>query len=302
MVADLLSYSAAAARMALSPSAVSQLVTELEAAVGFTLFDRTTRKVALSAAGREFLVAAGGTLRQVRLTEQTASDLRNRAAGLVRIAAPMVIAAAILPEAVRAFAALQPKVVVRIRDCAVEHLIDAVASGSVDLAIGPDRTADASIARTSLFESPWVLWCVPEHALAKKKTVLWEELRGHALVAAGHDHERSVSQMRAGLPDSERISPVDVVDNISTSLGIAATGMAATLSPAYVGILAERFNLVMRRIMEPEVMREVCIYRSATRAPPPAAQGFAEFLETWMGRWHLQQTRSQNKRRKARSD
>lgn len=102
--------------------------------------------------------------------------------------------------------------------------------------------------------------------------------------------------MRAGLPDNERITPIDVVDNVFTSLGIAATGVAATLSPAYVGILAERFRLVTRRIVEPEVMREVCIYTSARRAPPPAAQGFAEFLENWMRKWHVQQTRKQNKR------
>ena len=172
MVADLLSYSGAASRMGLSPSAVSQLVTELEGAVGFTLFDRTTRKVVLSAAGREFHGAAAGTLRQIRLTEQTASDLRNRAAGLVRIAAPMVIAGAILPVAIRDFATVQPKVVVRIRDCAVEHLIDAVAAGEVDLSIGPDRVADNSIVRTPLFQSPWVLWCMPDHRWRRRRLSL----------------------------------------------------------------------------------------------------------------------------------
>ena len=49
------------------------------------------------------------------------------------------------------------------------------------------------------------------------------------LVAAGRDHERSVAQMHANAPEGTRIHPVDIVDNISTALGIAAQGLAATL-------------------------------------------------------------------------
>src|SRR2546427_480360 len=92
-VSDLRSFSAAGQRLGLTPSAVSQLVVaELEAAVGFRLFERTTRAVALSPAGREFLGSAEQVLRHIGLAESAAADVRNRAAGIVRIAAPLVIA------------------------------------------------------------------------------------------------------------------------------------------------------------------------------------------------------------------
>ncbi len=78
-VAELLSFTDAADRLALTPSAVSQLVTELETALELKLFERTTRRVALSAAGREFLVAAELVLKHLRLAERSASDVRNRA-------------------------------------------------------------------------------------------------------------------------------------------------------------------------------------------------------------------------------
>ncbi|MFZ3116991.1 MAG: LysR family transcriptional regulator, partial [Variovorax sp.] len=54
-VAELHSFSAAAERLGLTAQAVSQLVAELESILGFRVFDRTTRRVALSAAGRDFL-------------------------------------------------------------------------------------------------------------------------------------------------------------------------------------------------------------------------------------------------------
>lgn len=282
-VSDTLSFTAAADRLALTPSAVSQLVVELESSAGFKLFERSTRRVALTAAGKEFLGAIKPVLKHLRLAEAAAADLRNRAAGLVRVAAPMVIASAMLPRAIRDYAGLRPKVVVRIRDAAVEQLVEMVASGDVDLAIGPDRPTGDDVQRVPLFESPWVLWCAPDHPLATKRTLRWRDLRAHALVTAGRDHERSVAQMRLGLPEDERITPIDVVDNISTALGIAAAGLAATLSPAYVGVWAgERWGLVMRRVTAPEVMRHVCLYRPLRRVTSPASAGFAEALEKWM--------------------
>ena len=83
----------------------------------------------------------------------------------------------------------------------------------------------------------------------------------------------------------ERVTPVDVVDNISTALGIAAQGLAATLAPAYVSVLGEAFGLVARRVVEPETVRKVCLYMPASRALSPAAEGFAQHLMEWMPQW-----------------
>ncbi|MEQ8749782.1 MAG: LysR family transcriptional regulator, partial [Amphiplicatus sp.] len=54
-VADRRSFAAASNDLGLSASAVSQLVSDLEDSFGFRLFNRTTRRVALSSAGREML-------------------------------------------------------------------------------------------------------------------------------------------------------------------------------------------------------------------------------------------------------
>jgi DNA-binding transcriptional LysR family regulator len=280
-VAEHLSFAEAAQRLGLTPSAVSQLVNELEGVLDFKLFERSTRKVALSAAGREFLNAAVSVLRQVREADSIASDVRNRAVGTVRVAAPLVLASIFLPRAMRSHAERYPQVKIHIHDASVEKLVDLVAQGDVDMALGPDRSHGANVARASLFASPWVLWCAPDHPLVQQEDsqqVRWDALRAHAIVAAGRDHERNVEQMQAGLPDSERISPIDIVDNISTAMGIAAAGLALTLSPAYVEPLAAKYGLVMRRIVEPEVTRQVCLYRPTQRIASPAAEGFAEHL------------------------
>lgn len=284
-VADQRSFVAAGERLHLTASAVSQLVAEMESVLGFRLFDRTTRRVNLSSAGRDFLASAETVLRHVRAAETTADDVRLRAAGIVRVGAPMVLACTALPEAIRDYMRDRPKVVVRIRDTPVDAIVDRVASRDVDLSIGPDRVSGDAVVCEPAFESPWVLWCAAAHPLAARRAVRWDELRDVPLVAAGRDHERSIARMLANLPEDARITPVDVVDNVSTAMGLAAQGMAATLAPAYVRPLAETFGLTMRRVIDPETIRQVCVYRPSVRELSPAADGFADYLKAWLARW-----------------
>ena len=284
-IVDLHSIGAAAERLGLTSSAVSQLLGDLETELGFRLFDRTTRRVDLSSAGQDFLASAESVLRHVRAAAQSADDIRNRAAGIVRIGAPLVLASTALPAAIADYARDKPKVVVRICDTVVEQLVERVESGDVDLAIGPDRQSGARVRCDPAFASPWVMWCAPGHPLNARRRVQWPHLRGVPIIATGRDHERAVGQMLANLPVEARIVPVDVVDNVTTAFGLAAQGLAVTLAPAYVAPLARRFGLVMKRIVDPETIREVCVYRSTERALSPPADGFADFLMPWLKRW-----------------
>lgn len=293
-VAELQSFSAASERLALTAQAVSRLIAELEGVVGFKLFERTTRRVRLSGAGREFLTSTETTLRHVRATEKTADDVRNRATGILRIGAPQVLASMVLPHAVKDYVQVHPKVVVRIVDVSVDALIDTVAGGDIDLGIGPDRLVPETLERQVLFNSPWVLWCPPSHWLAAKRSIKWSDLRDVPLVSAGNDHERSVAQMRVNLPDGLRITPLDIVDNVSTAMGISATGLAVTLAPAYVGVMARHFGLVKRRVLEPETVRQVCLYRNRKTRELPVAGGFADHLAIWMPQWHKRNTKRQS--------
>jgi hypothetical protein len=71
----------------------------------------------------------------------------------------------------------------------------------------------------------------------------------------------TVTTMHAELPDQERITPMDVVENMCTALGIGATGPGVTLSPGYVEVCAQKFGLIVRCVIDPELTREVCLYR-----------------------------------------
>ena len=284
-VAEHLSFAVAANKLGLTAQAVSQLIAELESLLDFKLFDRTTRRVELSSAGRDFWPHAQALSRQVVGAQSAIDDVRNRAAGIVRVAAPLVLACTAMPQAIEAFQRTRPRVVVRIRDVAVERLTESVANGDVDLAVGPDRPTGHAVSRHDVFESPWVMWCSPGHPLAGRQHVPWAQLRDHTAIAAGYDHEHSIAQMHAHVPEGMRVTPVDVVDNITTALGIAAQGKAVTLAPAYVGAMAHAFGLSMHRVTQPETVRKVCVYQATARTPSPVVAAFAEHLTAWLPQW-----------------
>ena len=84
-VAERRSFSAAAADLGVSPSAISQTVKALEARVGAPLFMRTTRSVGLTQAGEMFLERAAPAYTGLADAYEAARNLGNRPAGRLRI-------------------------------------------------------------------------------------------------------------------------------------------------------------------------------------------------------------------------
>ncbi|MDM0032026.1 LysR family transcriptional regulator [Variovorax sp. J22P271] len=84
-VAETRGFSAAAVRLGVSPSAVSQAVRLLEKRVGVPLFNRTTRSVNLTEAGARFLERIGPAVQELALASEELSDSAERPSGLLRL-------------------------------------------------------------------------------------------------------------------------------------------------------------------------------------------------------------------------
>ncbi|MFK7962901.1 MAG: LysR family transcriptional regulator [Burkholderiaceae bacterium] len=277
-VAELESFRRAGLRLSLTSGAISLLIRELESQLGFKVFDRTTRTVALSRAGRSFLPSAQTVLRQMQAATMAANDLRQGALGAVRVAAPLVLASSLLPHAIAEYQSAHPDVMFRPIDCANEQLVETIENDDADIAIGPDQPASAEVQRTPIIESPWMLWCAAEHRLARKRKIRWQDLAGESVIAVGRDYETHLAETLNQLERTERFTPSYVVDNITTAFGLAGQGLGVTLAPHYVGVLAKLMGLVMKRIEEPALLRELSLYTSTRRAPTAAVEGFKAFL------------------------
>src|SRR4051812_33440677 len=91
-VADERSFTRAAARLGVTPSALSHAIRGLEERVGLRLFARTTRKVALTDAGERLLAGVRPALSEIDRTFSDLARLRQHPAGRVRIRASRLAA------------------------------------------------------------------------------------------------------------------------------------------------------------------------------------------------------------------
>jgi DNA-binding transcriptional LysR family regulator len=126
-VARLRGFSSAARELGVSRSAVSQAVRQLEEQLGVVLFNRTTRSVALTDAGRRLVEGAGPALAQTVATLAEVSAQPGEAVGRLRLSVPRVALPFVIEPVVPAFRARHPRIDV---DVVVEdRLVDIVAEG-----------------------------------------------------------------------------------------------------------------------------------------------------------------------------
>ncbi len=132
-VAESSSFTAAAALLNLSQSAVSLLVRELEAELGLKLLDRTTRSVRMTEAGAELHPVASRVLQDLGAAIAGSRELADRRRGRVRIACSPLQSSLLLPRLIAAFKASHPHITIVLRDTPGGEIVDLVASGEVDL-------------------------------------------------------------------------------------------------------------------------------------------------------------------------
>jgi len=120
-------FSAAAAELEVSPSALSQAIRHLEARLGVRLLNRTTRSVSLTEAGAAYLARIGPALSQVVEAGEELNVLQGRPAGLLRINAARVSIAMVLQQRLGGFLRENPHVHIELTND--EGFVDIVERG-----------------------------------------------------------------------------------------------------------------------------------------------------------------------------
>lgn len=141
-VAELGSFSAAAAVLGLSKSAVSKQVGALEARLGVRLLNRTTRRLALTEAGEGFRESCARLLQEIEEAELLAGQAGSLPRGRLRVTAPMTFGVLSLAPLIPAFLARYPQVEL---DLSLDdRIVDLLADG-LDLAVRVGALRDSGL-------------------------------------------------------------------------------------------------------------------------------------------------------------
>ena len=120
-------FTAAAAELDVSPSALSQAIRQLEGRLNVRLLNRTTRSVSLTEAGEAYLARVGPALGQVLEAGEEMNVLQGRPAGTLRLNAARISTAMVLQPLLAGFLREHPHVQLELTND--EGFVDIVAKG-----------------------------------------------------------------------------------------------------------------------------------------------------------------------------
>ncbi|SDZ38693.1 DNA-binding transcriptional regulator, LysR family [Amycolatopsis xylanica] len=267
-VARLGSFTAAAAELNYTQSAVSRRLAALEQSAGLPLFERLPRGVRLTAAGELLCRRAEEVLERLGTAEAEMAAIRAGNGGGLRVGSFPTANAVLVPAALGRFRAARPEVEISLSEGRSKDLLDGLAAGDIDLAI---VSSDHPVgpAWRPLLNDPLLVALPAGHPMADRAELSLAELvdehwiggvrEGSALATAAVE----IGFLpRAGIRANEWMA----------KLGFVAAGLGVTLVPA-LAAAAVPTGVVLRSLGATAPSRQVFVVTPDLVAP---AAGFFE--------------------------
>jgi DNA-binding transcriptional LysR family regulator len=277
-VAEELHFGRAAQRLGISQPPLSQQIRALEEELGVALFERSSRRVALTAAGGLFLVEARRTLAQAEHAIAVARRAELGEIGELTVgfstSAPFT---AVVSQALYSFRQRYPGIRLLLNEMARDAQVEALTADGLDLAFIRGFALPVlppGIRALPLIEEPLLLAMHAGHPLAViDRPIRMPDLAGEAFVVFGRERGGGFNEHVALLCRRAGFEPniVQEASGLATLLGLVAAGFGVTMISTSLGAL-HTDNIVYRQLAEPDAISRMWLLQGAR--PTLACQAF----------------------------
>lgn len=283
-VAEYASFARAAAALKLSKPTVSKAVTRLEQRLKTTLFNRTSRKLALTEAGQRLLARAGAMLAEGEAAEADAMAEAQTPRGLLRVAAPMSFGVLHVAPILPGFFRQYPDVSVDLQ--LSDDTVDLVGEG-FDGAIRVAALPDSSLLARRLCAMPIHLVAAPSYLKEHGRPKHPMHLSEHKAITYAYQRGAGVWQFRKKSGETASIRPTGPlrVNNGEAMLPAIVAGVGVGLLPEF--ILSEALAKKQIEILLPEwSLTEAAVYWVTPPGGPKPRRVtvFGDYLAKSLGR------------------
>jgi DNA-binding transcriptional LysR family regulator len=224
-------FTAAARRLNLSPTMVSNHIQALEDSLGVRLLNRTTRRMSLTEIGREYYERCSQLLQELAEADEAASALQVSPRGRLRLYCQQGLDRFIAPVATR-FLEEYPEVSLDFRS---DAMIDPTQEW-FDLAIMPASPPDSTLIRRTLAKWQYQLCCAPAYLETHPTPHRPADLADHNCLIYVYSVFGAEFQFvdPAGNPVSARVSGKLVSTSVAVMRTAAAAGLGLWLCPPFI--------------------------------------------------------------------
>ncbi len=181
------SVTGAAERLFITQPAVSRLIQDLEAAVGFKLFHRRHGRLDPTVEAKVLFDEVERSFVGLDKILNTAEDIRTFRAGTLRIAAMPATALGLLPRVIARFQKIHPEVQVSLQIRSSVRVLEWLASQQFDLGFAALRHSHPGVEQALLIESPYVAVLPAGHRLARRAVLEPADFAGENFISVGEE-------------------------------------------------------------------------------------------------------------------
>ena len=260
-VAELGSFQKAADKLHLTQPGLSRRIQKLEQALGVELFHRTTRSVALTGVGRQFLPMARQQISQLGTMLSSIREIAEKRFGKVRLASIPTVVNRVLPDVLRRYAEKYPQVGVQIFDGNHDFVLGQVRAGLAEFGISLDPGDDEDLTFEPLLADRYVLAVHREHPWAQRESVTLRDLADARLIIGGRDSgNRLLLEMLLG-HESISLRWFYEVEHVSCVVALVDAGLGCAIVPSLAVSAHFAPNILAVPIESPEVRRSIGIVK-----------------------------------------
>lgn len=278
LASEQLSFSRASEKMHITQSAFSQLISELESQLGVRMFDRTTRRVHLTAAGEAMRLKMKRGLNAIDDACDEAQAIARVDRGHIRLGSLSSLAIGIVTRTLARVRTDFPGITVSLREDANDRLVDLAAAGDIDLSVCTEISSAPALCFDPMFDDELVMVMQQENPLARFRLISWSQLQDEPLVLTARGTSTRESVAAALISHGiERPAEYEVA-SMPTSIALVRAGFGSTFISRVALLDTDRKGLKAVRMLHP-ALRRMGIYRRSDRTTSPAVLKFIELLK-----------------------
>ncbi|MBE9538978.1 MAG: LysR family transcriptional regulator [Proteobacteria bacterium] len=281
-VAGCQSFAEACTLVHLSQPALSISIKNLEEAVGGKLLARSTRSVALTPEGAEFLPVVQRLLEDWDRSLDDVHNLFVLKRGKLDIAAMPTYASSLLPEILVEFHRLYTDINVTIHDVIAESVVDMVRDGRVELGISFDPGDAQDLNFQPLFLDKFVAVLPPQHELLKKQKLKWNDLQSATYIALQRPSSIRLLLDKTLLDHGIELTPAFEAHQLASIGRMVATGLGVSVVPALSRGQMEEMGALCRPIGSPLITRNVGLITRKRYPLSVATQAMVDVISAWV--------------------